>query len=191
MKIRLAEIPEDGLEIHETRSGEWIKKTLAMDESDLFVPCSPLTIDLSFSKHNRRVSVKGMIGADFNFICSRCTSPGQMSLKLRIREMFLPADKFNPPEGGKMDLGASDFKHTFYEDDEIELGGYLAETMRLSLPMYPRCMDEASCHPGPVVFGEDWEIDEGGKEESMPVNPAWREGLSRIKMTFNGDKDEV
>ena len=177
MKLRLVEIPEEGLKIQEERSSEWLLRSTGLDEGEPFRLDGPIRISLHARKIKRQVTVRGQVSADVVFQCSRCLKPGRQTVTGEIEETFLPADKFGTSAGKRVDLQEEDFAYALYENDEIDLGRYIADTLLLVMPMFPHCADSQSCAAGDVAFQEDWE--EG--DMSPPVNPAWKEGLARAK----------
>ena len=183
MKLRLQDIPEGVLNLREERPESWLRDAMHLEAADQYRPSSPVEIELKLRKHRRRVSVSGRARLKLAFSCSRCGREGVMDLAVPVRETFLPADRFRRPEKKKVDLEEEDFQNAFYENDDIDLKRYIAESILLALPMYPLCEDGDACAPGPVAYSEDWGVSEKGKD----VNPAWKEGMARVKRRF-GDQ---
>lgn len=182
MKIRLVEIPEGGLEIREEISEEWLVKALELAEYANFTPCGKGVLSLHVRKLKRQIQLSGKISVKVSFTCSRCGNDCVLEASPKIKELFLPADKFATSGGKKLDLRKEDFQYILYEGDEIDLERYMAETVILALPTYPRCENSELCIEKDVAYEEDW------VEETKPdVNPDWREGIIRVKNDLKFD----
>jgi len=188
MKITLVEIPNGGLLLKESLDESWLCEALHLDEDSIIKPDGKLFIDLKLEKFKRRVSVRGHISMNYKYTCSRCLKPFSGRVNLSIKENFLPADKYKMHDGKTIDLGDGDFRYLFYEDEELDLGGYFAESLLLSLPMYPVC-DSYECKTGSIDHLEDWgENETANTETQKPINPAWKKGLA--KLSINSDSNE-
>ncbi len=176
MIVRLVEIPKQGRRYRETFTPGWLGGRVGFMESDLYRPLGPVDVDLNLTKHQKRVEVKGRVRTRLACVCSHCGADRELDVDLAVEELFLPAE-LAPRERGGVDLAPSDFRQSYYEDDEIDLGWYIAESLILALPDYPRCENSPECEAAEGGYREDW-----GEEEAKPeVNPAWRAGLESAK----------
>jgi uncharacterized metal-binding protein YceD (DUF177 family) len=178
LTMRLAEIPEAGLIIDEAAPTAWLENVLGVTEDATYRPLTPLQMNLKVTKLNKRVSVNGRVRLTVAFTCSRCTRDSEQELNVKIKETFLPAEKFVVPGKKNIDLDQSDFRFAYYENDELDLGAYIAESILLELPMYPVCADSDACVSDAVVWREDWDEE---AEHEKEINPAWQAQLAMVK----------
>ncbi len=176
MKLKLTEIPEGGLTIQEELPVGWLVEQSGFGPDDPYRPTGPVVLNLNVRKAKRQVTVSGTATATLAFVCSHCAEDGLLTPTATLRETFLPADKFRLPEGRALDLEEQDFQNAFYDNDEIELGRYVAESIVLALPMFPVC-ERPECADVPGDHREDWDEPEAHKR----VNPMWKAGLAQVK----------
>jgi len=188
MKIRLAEIPDGGFKIDEDKDQSWLKNQFKERDFDLYEPTSSVNLNLRIRRFKNRVTVKGKIITSVSFTCSRCTKEGKMPVKVNVNEAFLPENKLAVPDQHTLDLDFKDFKNYSYSEDEIDLGDYIAESIMLTLPVFPKC-DSETCKSGSVDYIEDWEVTEDDYKKA-DVNPAWQEGLGRVQNMFGAKKSK-
>ncbi|RJO63278.1 MAG: DUF177 domain-containing protein [Myxococcales bacterium] len=184
MKIRLVEIPEGGLQIDEQFGPDWLRSMVEPREGDLYHQAGPAHVRLHLQRRYKQVLVSGALSVPMGFACSRCDKPGVVEASVKVKETFLPAEKFESEGKKAYDLAEDDFQMALYANDELDLGRYLADSILLELPMYPHCADDAACVGEAIRYEEDWQED----PVKGPVNPAWREGLKRIKLKNKNKK---
>lgn len=128
MKVKVPDIPEEGLEIKE-------RVSLRLNEGE-----TPAELDLHVTRKGAEVQIEGRIGARVELTCGRCL--GQF-----LREFDLPVDMVYHPvsemKEEKYELKPDELETGFYADDEIDIGALAAEHLILSLPMRPLC--EEAC----------------------------------------------
>jgi uncharacterized protein len=126
MKVRVSEIPEEGLEIDE-------RVSLALDGSEV-----PSHLKLRIEKQGEEVLVKGEVEAQLVLTCGRClkefTKEASVPVDLVYRPLEELRDEVHELEPDEMDTG-------FYKGDELDIDTIAAEQVLLSMPMRPLCSE--------------------------------------------------
>ena len=129
MKIRIPDIPEEGLEVD-------VEEDLSIEGA---LAASPVKARLSITKVSGEVMVSGDMSLDLETACSRCLKRIRQEQKLPVNVVYHPADEIGSERhelhGDEMDMG-------FYRGEELDLRELLNEQVMLNLQMKPLC-DEA------------------------------------------------
>lgn len=129
MKIRIAEIPDEGLDIEEEENIGTITGGIA-DRAALSV---------RVEKVGTEVRLRGGLKAGLNLECSRCLSLFTDDLIVPVDLAFVPEEEIYREEGHEL---ASDEMNTgFYREGEIDLAEISGEQVLLHLPMKPLCSE--------------------------------------------------
>lgn len=132
MKVRLEDIPEDGLEVaFEMRSakpGDLGDMVEALPE--------PPRANLSLERKDEFVLARGRVRASLRLTCSRCLEPIDLAVDQDVDLVFEPL----PAAGGEeVELQGDQLDVNFYKDDEVDLGEALLEEISFAVPMAPLC----------------------------------------------------
>ncbi len=186
MKIRLTEIPTDGLVIDEPRSVAWLDERFPPSKLDAYKSLGDLHFSLRLQKENLNVRIEGQVEADFHLICGRCLREMPHHQRVRIKDVFVPADKVKEAaEIEESDETIGDAACATYEDDEVNVGLYCAEQLLLSLPRFPSCAEGEGCYGESVDWTENWEGERVESSAAVPSNSKWLEGLKQAKKKFS------
>lgn len=137
MRVRLSNIPEDGLDVHFSRGGDWFFQLLRREDRYDF---SLDSIDIHcFVKKNRaNVTVRGEIATEINLECCRCLEKFKLPIKTDFDYIFFP-----DPGGYEADLELNyeDLGASYFRDDLIDLDQIIVEQIILQIPVKPLCKD--------------------------------------------------
>ncbi len=126
MKIKVSEIPEEGLDVDENVS-------LRINEHE-----TPARLEIHVDKTGSEVVVRGNISARMELACSRC-------LREFSREVSAPLDLvYRPVEeiaGESPELATEELDTGFYRADELDTDVIAAEQLILSMPIKVLCGD--------------------------------------------------
>jgi uncharacterized protein len=130
MIIRVAEIPEAGLQIegpgafpHPFQDPAW-----SLDE-----------LSLTVEKDGEAVWVKGRLQARVPQHCGRCLEPYALTVTPEVDARFVP----NPRRRGEeVELGADDLETDVYDNGVLDLTTLLETETTLLLPMKPLCRED-------------------------------------------------
>ncbi len=130
MIIRVAEIPEEGLQIegpeafpHPFQDPIW-----RLDD-----------LSLTVEKDGETVFVKGRVVARVPQLCGRCLEPYTATVKPQVDAHFVP----NPRRRGEeVELGPDDLETDVYDNGIVDLTALLETETTLLLPMKPLCRED-------------------------------------------------
>lgn len=172
MKIKVSEIPEEGLDLSES-----VPVRLNGHET-------PAKVVARVEKSGSRVSVKGTVTARMELQCSRCLREFEREVSMPVDLVYRPVEEL---AGESPELAMEEMDTGFYEADELDTGAMTAEQLLLSVPMKVLCSD--ACKGICPVCGRDLNVEgcvcpDGGAREA-------EERKGNIKIKTSGErKDE-
>lgn len=127
MKIDLAQIPEEGLEIK-------AKEKVVLGDA------LPVTaeLDLVVQEVAGEYLVKGNVTASMEFACGRCLKAFKRALDLPIDLVYSRASDLEDDEKGH-EVTAGELNTGFITGDELDLGEVVSEQIMLAMPMRSLC----------------------------------------------------
>ncbi|MEJ2314757.1 MAG: DUF177 domain-containing protein [Nitrospirota bacterium] len=129
MKIRVSDIPEEGLDIDGEENVE--AETGGVAERAAF--------KLRVDRAGTEVRLRGTIEARLSLGCGRCLERFERDLSLPVDLVFLPAEDIGRFEGHE--LARDELNTGFYRADEIDLAELTGEQVLLGIPMKPLCSE--------------------------------------------------
>ncbi|MDA8085223.1 MAG: DUF177 domain-containing protein [Nitrospiraceae bacterium] len=126
MKIKVSEIPEEGLDVHETAS-------LRINEHD-----TPATVEIHVDKAGPEVMVRGNISARMELVCSRCLREFSRDVAVPVDLVYRPVEEI---AGESPELAEEELDTGFYKADELDTDVIAAEQLILSMPIKVLCSD--------------------------------------------------
>lgn len=133
--LRVSDLTEGGVHIERLEEPEWLVNLPELwSEGDAFRPLSKIRIDLQASRVLKEVTVTGNVSLSIESPCSRCVEAVKIELNPLISLVLSPRDKVKDEE--------DDLEHETYQDDEIDLSGYLREQVAISLPVKVVCSED-------------------------------------------------
>jgi len=129
MKIRVSEIPEEGIRIEgsESISEPFADPTWALRALSLFV-----------EKEQSDVLVEGSLEASVPLQCSRCLESFSFSVQSSLAVRYAP----RPVGKDEVELSPDDLETDFYDHDLLDLAVLVRAETLLALPMKPLCREE-------------------------------------------------
>lgn len=124
MKIRISEIPEEGLEIDEEVS-------LKIDSGT-----APGRISLKVEKRGAEVFVQGNLDARLEMVCSRCLKEFMKTVSVPVDSVYHPMEELTDESH---ELGPEELETGFYKNDELDVDQLASEQLLLNLPMKALC----------------------------------------------------
>lgn len=126
MKIKVSEIPDEGLEI-DTRAG------LLLDGSE-----TPAELKFRIYRKGPEVFVSGEVRAKVELACGRCLNRFDRELSVPVDITYRPVEELKE-ESRELETG--ELETGFYRDDELDLETVASEQVLLNIPMKPLCDD--------------------------------------------------
>ncbi len=131
MKIRVSEIPDEGLQIEgvEAFSHPFVEPSWTLEALALFL-----------EKVGEEVLVRGDLAACIPQVCGRCLEAFTIEVSAEVDTRFLP----RPPRGRDEEMGLTpnDLELDFYHDDLLDLDRLIQTETMLGLPMKSLCREE-------------------------------------------------
>lgn len=102
------------------------------------------SLDLHLLNIEDVIHLEGYYSGSLGFQCSRCLSPGSMTVAGDVEARFYPESQYGPegPDRSEVAQGNDDLYIRTYSDDEILFDDILEEDVLLSTPMQPLCMED-------------------------------------------------
>lgn len=141
IKVRVATLPEAGLELEEKLSAETVNQRLisAPDSNTNKIEFSdPISVSLRLEKVPHGMTAEGTIRAECSQICSRCAEPVSRPLECPIKHVFkhhTDPDTALPEE----DIGVN-----YYKGEHAEIGPLLEDLLILNLSPYWHPKEDAA-----------------------------------------------
>ena len=129
MILRVAEIPEDGLQIEGRDAFPRPFQDPAWTLDD---------VALTVEKDGDAVLVSGTLEARVPLQCGRCLEPYDVTIRPAVDARFVPS---SGGRGEEHELGADDLETDVYDKGVIDLSALLETETTLALPMKPLCKD--------------------------------------------------
>ena len=126
MKIKVSEIPEEGLDVSEST-------TLRINERE-----APARVEVHVEKRGPEVEVKGDISARIELVCSRCLREFSRDVSVPVDLVYRPVEEMAENQA---ELAEEELDTGFYRADELDTDIVAAEQLILSMPMKVLCSD--------------------------------------------------
>lgn len=132
MKIKVHDIPQEGLTYHVEYGGEILQDITQVQE--------PIAVNIKIERARRTVRVKGDIKARLLLNCSRCLEDFAWSLadEFDFLLMLPPSEKSYP----EIELSPEDMDISFFDGETVDVAQIAAEQIFLQMPIKPLCHEE-------------------------------------------------
>jgi len=128
MKLKISDIPEEGLD-------------LDIEESiDTDIVLSPASARLRIDKAGAEVMVTGDLRAEIKLTCSRCLKEFNGNLTVPVNVVYHSIEELKD-EAHLNEVRSEELDLDFYSGEELDLLGLIKEQVELNLPMKPLCDD--------------------------------------------------
>ncbi|MDO8644000.1 MAG: DUF177 domain-containing protein [bacterium] len=154
MKIKLSDIPHEGLDLHEEvpskvhpkgKKGHlhWFEMVLRKNLAEIFPKEGKASLTLHLQKTCRNVAITGQLDVAIHPVCSRCAEsfPRKISapLKIDMAPYEKPENAHDPEE---IALNDEDENFSFYHDEQIDLSALIQEQILLEIPIREICRED-------------------------------------------------
>ena len=165
MKINISNIPEEGLNLRFSKSGEWFHRSLPMGDDCGFC-VQKIDVRCFVEKVLKNVSIKGEINAGVELECCRCLEKFNFPEEIEFKYVLMPADDLKEDD---LELTYEDLEYSHYEGDIIDLDQIVVEQIVLQIPVKPLCND--SCRGFCPVCGINLNIEKCNHETQQIISP--------------------
>lgn len=186
MKVLLARIPEEGLDISLNEDAQAFDELLADPRGELRAAQGGLKIEVGVERVQDAILVRGQACAELEVTCVRCTAPQTLEVVADVDAVLMPLSSWEGAEDEEVELGEADLDISYYSGDELDLGPLVREAILLEMPQYPSCGIE------PKENCESYQRNVGAQVQEMEENSIdlrW-EGLKALKASMAKDKKD-
>jgi uncharacterized protein len=136
LKVRLEDIPPEGLDLSFEESG-WRPGDLGPQVAQVL---GPPQARVHLERRGELVQVNGSYAVRLLLECSRCLRPVELELTGPLNMVYQPQPQ--GIGGEELELADDDLEVSFYSGEEIDLSGGLHDEVSLALPMAPVCRSD-------------------------------------------------
>ncbi len=147
MRIKIDELPEDGVEVEVDGSEPWARKPV---EEAVEGPLRHLAANLHVGQIAELVRVSGEAESTSENTCNRCGGTVEIDLGGQVELLYEPTPHHALTD--ELITDEADLDIGYFDGKALELGDVLGEQFALWLPPAVRCGD-----PGVRQVGEPWE----------------------------------
>jgi uncharacterized protein len=168
LRIRIADIKDDGLSLDLVEGVEKFPVLQALQANGESVFTEPVTVHLRAVVASGMVEVSGQVATRAKMACSRCLKPSEVEVETPFELTYTRALPEIADEDGEegVEISAEDMGLILYSGDEIDLRDAIQEQVVLALPFHPLCdrncrglcikcgadLNEEPCQCGPQDF---------------------------------------
>ncbi len=139
MKVVLARIPDEGLDVSFQEDARGFDKLLADPRGEIHAGDSGLVVEVGVERVADTILVRGQARASLNVTCVRCTAPQILEVQAHVDAVLMPLTKWEGTEEEEVELKEGDLDISYYEGEELDLGPLVREAILLEMPQYPSC----------------------------------------------------
>jgi uncharacterized protein len=184
MKVLLARIPDEGLDVSFQEDARGFDELLADPHGELRSGEAGLVVEVGVERIAESILVRGEARASLNVTCVRCTAPQVLEVHAHVDAVLMPMSTWEGAEEEEVELREDDLDVSYFEGDEIDLGPLVREAILLEMPQYPSCGIE------PKENCPSYERNVAAPAQVMEENSndlRW-EGLKAIKAAMSKNK---
>jgi len=132
MLIDIDKITKDGLKV--SRDFDFQSLEL-VEENAVFL--KPVHADLTLTRVDEEVWIKGRVTTRLSFVCSRCLTPFEFPVDSKFDLVYLPEEMHEI----KDELDEEDIDQLFYQNRQIDVRMVILEQLNLTFPSKPLCSE--------------------------------------------------
>lgn len=144
MRIRVADLPADGLTVEERIDPGRLRNLVALEENAGCDFKGPLTVNLRVTPSAGLVEVEGRLAGMVAMACVRCLTPTHRPLESSFRLAFtrtIPGEATEEPPQDR-ELRAEELGLILFEGEDIDLRDAIQDQVILAIPMQPVCRQD-------------------------------------------------
>lgn len=143
MKLKLLEIPEEGLDL-EASAGEdsWFRDLIQDAFQEDYHRGSPARLELHLFKTCDNISLTGSAEIEINPSCDRCLENFEKHFIVPLHVDLAPVKESDPREKDAVpETADEDLNFAFYQGEEIDVGEIVREMLLLEIPYRYLCSE--------------------------------------------------
>ena len=166
MRINIANIPVEGLQLDFMKKPEWLS-ALIPDAGGLDAAVGDMAVHCFLRKDMQTVIIEGEVETRLSVECCRCLEKFDFPVRGSFRYELVPAETLREEE--ETELTPDDFDAGVYRDEVIDLDPIVAEQIILQIPVKPLCRE--SCRGLCLVCGGNLNVHECTHEQEQVPGP--------------------
>lgn len=142
MKIRVLDIPEEGMEvIAKAAEDDWFGSIVTDAFEGDYPKGNYALTELDLLRTGNNVQVSGLAEVDLRPACDRCAEPFERHVSVSIQVTLAPHKEMHFKEDEEQELGVDDVAFAFYKGEEIDLADLVREALLLDIPLKYLCSE--------------------------------------------------
>ncbi|HSA59363.1 MAG TPA: DUF177 domain-containing protein [bacterium] len=145
MKIKVPDIPEDGMELNASSSqaqDRWFEEVVEKAFEEDFPKGNSARLNLHLLRTSDNVQVSGTAEIDLKPACDRCLEVFEKHTTVPLHVNLAPRNQMHFEEGESEEgLDEDDVAFSFYKGEEIDLSEILREMFVLDIPLRYLCSE--------------------------------------------------
>lgn len=138
MKININSIPEEGLEIRETKDRSWLPTLFGGAGADDFT-LDEVQVVCQIRRLEQTAFLNGTVATVIRTACSRCLEQAELPVNVPFRYTLMPAAEDRMEE---VELTEEDLEYGVYDGEIIDCDPLIYEQIVLQIPMKVLCRDD-------------------------------------------------
>ena len=138
MKININSIPEEGLEIRETKDRSWLPTLFGGAGADDFT-LDDVQVVCQIRRLEQTAFLNGTVATVIRTACSRCLEQAELPVNVPFRYTLMPAAEDRREE---VELTEEDLEYGVYDGEIIDCDPLIYEQIVLQIPMKVLCRDD-------------------------------------------------
>ncbi|MBU2549630.1 MAG: DUF177 domain-containing protein [Proteobacteria bacterium] len=138
LKIRVEDIPEQGMTLALEIAAEEVEARLSELEGEPLSVAAPLTIRLQLAPTGARIVTRGSIRTAIRSGCARCLDEFEQPVNEAVFTVFAPDSELDRRD----EREAEALNQELYSGEEIDLWPVVQEQIILAVPIKPLCRED-------------------------------------------------
>lgn len=138
LKIQIAAIPPEGLEVSLELGEDWFRRWQEEDQGLEFAAPGNITGLIHLERHGRDVLFRGRLEGELKLPCSRCLAVYAAPVQTDFDLLLVPGPE---PTTAEEELSSPDLDLDYYAGEVIDLESIIREQIILLIPLKPLCRE--------------------------------------------------
>jgi DUF177 domain-containing protein len=179
LKYNIKDIRDDGVALSRDLDTEYVTRLLGQAGVE-HVASGPagMSLDLTISRAEETIFVRGSINGSFTVTCGRCLEPAVVTIEeSQLHLTFFPPGTAEEEEDEELAL--QDLDTCTHDGKKIDLEPLIQEQLVLAIPIMPLC--KGDCEGICTRCGVNLNTSSCDCEQVAPVANSWTDALGKLK----------
>jgi uncharacterized protein len=138
LKINVANIPEEGLNVQFSKNENWSRQIFTEKENP-GLTLGSVDGSVTLKRIRQTLYLEGDLRTKAETVCSLCLESARLPISASFKYVLSPAQEEHPEE---QELSPEDLDFVYYQDDLIDLDPLIIEQIMLQVPMKVLCRED-------------------------------------------------